>query len=155
VVQVEYANQSYELMKKQPLKTQCRLCDCLLSRGRGVYALPTPAGRSHGTRHHYVAERFFGRTTNRRTHEANPIFTKGDYSDCAGKTEIFCYECHEELLHNPIFLPADIEKFAKLTKKRHYDEAGQVKTEKREKIGQRIKLLNEVVSKGLDELLKS
>lgn len=142
-------------MKKQPLKTDCQICGCLLSRENGVYGQPTPSGRSHGTRHHFIAERFFGRTTNKRNSKANPIFADEDYQEYARQTETFCYECHEELLHNPIFLRKDIDKFAELTKKRHCAETGQVKTEKREKIGQRIKLLNEVISKGLDELLKS
>jgi len=141
-------------MKKQALKSHCQICGCKLSSKKGEYAKPTPSGRSHGTRHHYIAERFFGRTTNKRKYQANPVFTKEDYQEYAGQTETFCYECHEELLHNPVFLPKDIVKFAELTKKRHYDETDKEKTEERHKLGQRIKLLNEVISKGLDELLK-
>ncbi len=40
-------------------------CDCLLHRERH-YGAPSAHGRSHPTEHHYVAERFFGRSKNRR-----------------------------------------------------------------------------------------
>lgn len=34
----------------------------------------------------------------------------------------FCYECHEELLHNPVLLPDDIKKFAELVELRGLNE---------------------------------
>ena len=35
-----------------------------------------------------------------------------------GKTGVYCYEWHEGLLHNPVFLPGDIERFAELVARR-------------------------------------
>jgi hypothetical protein len=42
------------------------------------------------------AERFFGR-----------IFDKCPWG-VEGDTTILCYDCHEELLHNPVFLPVKL-----------------------------------------------
>jgi len=133
-------------MKKQPVKIHCQLCGCLLGCEKGTYAQPTISGRSYGTWHHYIAKRFFSQ-------KDSIIFNK-NYYKYTGKTEIFCYECHEELLHNPIFLPKDIDKFAMLIRRKRCGEGNQGKILKREKIGQRIMLLHKVISKGLDELLK-
>ena len=63
---------------------------------------------------------------------------------------MYCYDCHEELLHNPVFLPADIAQFAELVKHRGLDEG--VKTDDRTKLGGRIKLLHEVIAAGLEAL---
>lgn len=30
-----------------------------------------------------------------------------------GESGLFCYECHEELIHNPVFLPGDLRVLAK------------------------------------------
>ena len=68
------------------------------------------------------------------------------------ETAIFCYECHEELLHNPIFLSEDIKKFAALCVERGLVE--QEKTESREAIAGRIKLLHEIIQTGLNALTK-
>ncbi len=68
-----------------------------------------------------------------------------------GKTTIFCYDCHEELIHNPVFLPKDIERLATLVKERGLDEKS--KTDSKEKIAGRIKLLHEIIQRGLEELL--
>jgi len=43
----------------------CGICGCELNRS-GNYATPTPEGRSHATAHHFVAERFFCRSANRK-----------------------------------------------------------------------------------------
>jgi hypothetical protein len=69
-----------------------------------------------------------------------------------GQTAIFCYDCHEELLHNPIFLPVDIAHLADLVRERHLDE--DTKTESKDKIAGRIKLLHEIIQRGLVELKK-
>jgi hypothetical protein len=107
-------------------------------------------GRSHATSHHYVAERFFGRSTNRRGTK-----TKGIFSSCPwgheGESVVFCYECHEELVHNPVLLPEDISKFAELVKLRGLSE--EMKTENREPIAGRIALFHEIIALGLDSLL--
>jgi hypothetical protein len=62
----------------------------------GEYAKPTVKGRSHATEHHYVAERFFGRSKNRRGEKREPIFKKCPWR-VEGKAVIFCYECQERL----------------------------------------------------------
>ena len=63
---------------------------------------------------------------------------------------MFCYECHEELLHNPVFLPGNVQAFANLVTARNLNE--NQKTEDRKKIAGRIKLLHEVIEAGLEKL---
>lgn len=129
---------------------KCAICGCKLSRGRN-YGKPTIEGRSHATKHHYVAERFFGRTANRKGVQRTPIFKKCPWNlEC--QTEVFCYDCHEELLHNPVFSPADITKFADLVKLKKLSE--REKTDKRENLAGRIKLLHEVLETGIKTLLE-
>ena len=53
--------------------TNCVICGCRIHR-EGEYAKPTIKGRSHATRHHYVAERFFGRSATRKGEPREPIF---------------------------------------------------------------------------------
>jgi hypothetical protein len=67
-----------------------------------------------------------------------------------GTVGVFCYECHEELLHNPILLPEDIARFAELVRIRDLSES--VKTEDRSKIAGRIALFHEVITRGLKVL---
>ena len=129
----------------------CAICSCKLHRTPGTYAHPTTEGRSHATKHHFVAERFFGRSSNRRGTK-----TFGAFESCPwgfeGKSEIFCYECHEELLHNPVLLPGDIKLFAKLVRIRHLSEES--KGEDRNKIAGRIALFHEEIKQGLNVLLQ-
>jgi hypothetical protein len=128
---------------------RCSLCGCPIHRN-GDYAKRTIKGRSHATAHHFVAERFYGRTKNRpgvqreRILEPDPWQVEDSYT-------VFCYECHEELLHNPVFLPHDIEAFSRLVKSRGLDE--ETKPENRKKIAGRIQLLNDVIHRGLSTLL--
>ena len=127
---------------------RCALCDCALHRTAGTYALPSVEGRSHATRHHCVAERFFGRSNTRegqreRTFETCPWGAEG-------VTLVFCYECHEELLHNPVLLPVDVERLARLYRERGYSE--DVKTDNRSRLAGRIKVLHEVIASGLQAL---
>jgi hypothetical protein len=126
-------------------KEHCCICGCTIHRS-GDYAKPTIRGRSHATKHHFVAERFFGRSTNRKGDQRDRIFHSCPWA-VEGKTAVFCYDCHELLLHNPVFLPDDLQRFARLVRYRQLDEA--VKTEDTKKLAGRIKLLNEVISKGL------
>jgi hypothetical protein len=63
------------------------------------------------------------------------------------ESDVFCYECHEELLHNPVLLPEDIALFAELVRLRCLSE-GQ-KTSDRSKIAGRIALFHEVIELGL------
>jgi hypothetical protein len=134
---------------------KCVLCGCPIHR-EGDYAKPSIKGRSHATKHHYIAERFFGRSKMSKGKEkGKPIFTSESVPwelDKKRKTDEFCYECHEELLHNPVFLPSDIERFAELVRLRHFNE--NIKTKSKDKIGKRIELLQEVIERGTISLLK-
>ena len=124
---------------------KCAICGCRLHRD-GDYAKPTVKGRSHATKHHYVAERFFGRSANRPGTQRRPIFESCPWG-MMGRTVVFCYECHEELLHNPILLPEDIARFAELVKLCGLSE--KAKTGGRDKIRGRIQLLHKVIATGL------
>ena len=131
------------------MSERCAICDCMLHRTAGTYARPSPEGRSHATKHHFVAERFFGRSSNRRG-----TVTDGVFSSCPwgheGQTAVFCYDCHEELLHNPVLLPADIAIFAALVKQLGLTE--EQKTSDRSMLGGRVELLHEALARGLASL---
>jgi hypothetical protein len=64
-----------------------------------------------------------------------------------GRYQLFCYECHEELLHNPVLLPEDIVVLAELVRRRDLSE--DIKLEDRTKIAGRVKLFHEVIARGL------
>lgn len=57
---------------------------------------------------------------------------------------------HEELIHNPVFLPDDVEGFAELVEHRGLAES--TKTESRDKLAGRIELLHEVIARGIEAL---
>jgi hypothetical protein len=103
-------------------------------------------GRSHASKHHFVAERFFGRSTNRPGTKREGIFSSCPWGH-EGETAVYCYECHEELLHDPVLLPEDIRRLAELVKNRALSE--ERKPEHKEMIAGRIKLLQEATSAGL------
>ena len=126
----------------------CSICGCEVHHS-GEYAKPTVLGRSHATKHHFVAERFFGRSTNRRGSTREGLYSRCPWG-YEGATAIYCYECHEELLHNPVLLPEDIKALAELVKQRQLNE--EQKPEYREKIAGRIALLHDVISMGLKAL---
>lgn len=130
----------------------CAICGCLLHRTKNTYARPTIEGRSHATKHHCVAERFFGRSVNRAGTKTEGIFAICPWGH-EGTTVLFCYECHEELIHNPILLPEDIASFAALVKLHGFSETN--KTTDRKMIAGRIQLLHKVIATGLSSLLKS
>ena len=56
-------------------------------------------------------------------------------------------------MHNPVFLPADIEKFAELVKLRKLNETKKVSN--RHKLAGRVKLLHEILEQGIIKLLES
>jgi hypothetical protein len=87
-------------------KESCAICACRLHRS-GEYATPTKQGRSHATWHHFVAVRFFGRSANRKGTLTERVFAKCPWGK-EKHLEVFCYECHELLLHNPVLLPEDV-----------------------------------------------
>jgi hypothetical protein len=128
---------------------RCAFCNCQLHRKKGTYALPSAEGRSHATKHHLVAERFFGRSSNRRGTKTQGIFDSCPWNQ-EKLTRLFCYECHEELLHNPVFLAEDVERFAELVKLRGLDEVQ--KSGDRAKLAGRVKLFQEVLSVGIRAL---
>jgi len=143
---VEGASKRMNQRRKIPTVTeQCAICGCQLRRTSGTYAQPTIEGRSGASRHHFVAERFFGRSNNRRGTK-----TEGIFGECPWRSEgefgLFCYECHEELLHNPVILPADIALFAELVRMRNLAE--QIKGSDRVKIAGRIALFHEAIARG-------
>ena len=139
--------ETIKMRLQNKMNEKCAICGCLVHRG-GDYAKPTVRGRSHATRHHHVAERFFGRSTTRRgTRDA--IFANCPW-DAEGTTSTFCYECHEELIHNPVFLPEDVQRFAELVSARGLDE--QEKTDDRNRLAGRIQLLHDVIRTGLKEM---
>ncbi len=134
-----------------PIAEQCAICGCELHRAPGTYARATIAGRSHATKHHVVAERFFGRSATRRGVQRTGVFAECPW-DKEGHTEVFCFECHEELLHNPVLLPEDINQLAELVRLRGLNERKKSRT--RAAAAGRIQLLHEVIARGLGVLLK-
>lgn len=129
----------------------CAICGCALQRKAGTYARPTIEGRSHATAHHYVPERFFGRSGNRKGTQTESVFDECPWGH-EGKTVVFCYECHEELIHNPVLLPNDISGFAQLVRLRGFSE--EQKPADRQLISGRVKLLHEVIFEGIKSLLE-
>jgi len=127
----------------------CAICGCQLHRAANSYARPTVEGRSGASKHHFVPERFFGRSSNRRGTKRQGIFAECPWGH-EGEFGLFCYECHEELLHNPVLLREDIERFANLVRLRGFSETE--KAPDRSKIAGRIILLHEVLVRGLQSL---
>jgi hypothetical protein len=130
---------------------RCAICGCALHRKAGTYARLTIEGRSHATEHHFVSERFFGRSANRKGTKTEGIFEVCPWGH-EGKTAVFCYECHEELLHNPVLLPEEIKRFAKLVRSRQLAE--DQKPADRKKIAGRVALFHEVIARGLAAMAK-
>jgi hypothetical protein len=128
---------------------RCAFCNCILHRTRDTYARPTVEGRSHATKHHLVAERFFGRSTNRKGTQTDGIFDVCPWNQ-EGVTRVFCYECHEELLHNPVFLAEDVQRFAEIVKAHGFDE--DQKSGDRSKLGARVRLFHDALAIGLKAL---
>lgn len=127
----------------------CEICGCKLYRTVGEYALPTASGRAQATRHHYVAERFFGKSPTRNQGSRFSVFETCPWG-AQGKTGLFCYECHEELLHNPVLLEEDIARLARLVARNGLDETE--KPADRLKLRGRISLLHDVISAGLSAI---
>ncbi|MDI6790919.1 MAG: hypothetical protein QME44_09555 [Thermodesulfobacteriota bacterium] len=88
---------------------------------------------------------------NRRGTQRGKIFEKCPWG-YERETAVFCYDCHEELLHNPVLLPEDVKKFADIVRSRGLAEDN--KAESREKIAGRIKLFHEIIQRGLEQLEK-
>lgn len=110
------------------------------------YAAHSAHGRSHATEHHHVAERFFGRSKNRRKEIREAIFAVCPWNHDK-KAIVLCYDCHEELVHNSVLLLEDFERFAALVNARGLAEAQ--KSADRSKLAGRIRLFREVIDAGL------
>jgi hypothetical protein len=132
------------------MNERCGLCGCQVHRA-GSYGVPSVLGRSHATRHHYVAERFFGRSANRRGSQREPVFAKCPW-DFEGKLSIYCYDCHEVLLHNPVLLPNGIKRLRKIIVALGYGE--RKKERGYRKLAGRIRLLHDVIDAGLTSVLR-
>ena len=130
----------------KPIET-CAICGCQLYRTKNTYARPTIEGRSHASEHHYVPERFFGRSKNRKGTQREKIFENCPW-DHEGERATFCYDCHEELLHNPVLLPEDVKRFSEIIRKKGLEEHN--KEASKEKIAGRIKLFHEIIQRGLE-----
>ena len=135
--------------RKNAMHERCEVCGCRVHRG-GDYAKPSVTGRSHATKHHYVAERFFGRSRNRPGTRRNAVFCVSPWPEIERKVAVLCYECHEELFHNPVFLPQDVEAFAAIVRQRCLAEDR--KGRSREKIAGRVRLLHEIIQEGLKQV---
>jgi len=125
-------------MKRRQEIERCAICGCRLNRG-GEYGDP-----SHASGHHYVARRFF------KKKKDDPIFKNCPWT-LEKPIEIFCFDCHEQLLHNPVLLREDIERFRKLVELKGLSQSE--KEPSRDKIAGRIKLLHKVIAAGLEALL--
>ena len=133
------------------MQEYCAICKCRLHRTAGTYALATVEGRSHATRHHFVAERFFGRSSNRRGTKTDGLFKQCPWG-VEGESAVFCYECREELIHNPVLLHVDVERLAELVRLRGLAE--EEKAADRSRISGRVRLLHEAISLGIQQLLE-
>jgi hypothetical protein len=128
---------------------RCAICQCRLHRTQGTYALHNAQGRSHATAHHFVAELFFGRSSNRKGTKTEGVFLSCPWG-VEGESAVFCYECHEELLHNPVLLPDDIKALARIVRSRGLSE--DEKTEDRSLHAARVKLFREIIAAGISAL---
>lgn len=137
--------------KEGQMMETCILCGCFVHRIKGTYAKDNLEGRSHATEHHFIPERFFGRSQNRRGTQRERIFQQDPWG-YEKKTDVFCYECHEELIHNPVLLPEDIARLSEIMKQRNLNEMQKVAS--REKIAGRIMVFHEVIQVGIETLLK-
>ena len=139
-------------MKRRAESKPCPICGCRIYSGGKDYAQDNIEGRSHASSHHYVAERFLGRSKNSKGKVSRKrIFETCPWEGMEGKSDKFCYDCHEELLHNPVFKPEDIKRFAELVRLKGLNEPKKAKS--KDKIAGRIKLLHEAIEKGIDALL--
>jgi len=135
----------------------CAICGCELFGARRdkekgqlkrkvQYGEDSPEGRSYRTKHHYIAKRFLGREIFSGGDEQRLIKNKRKYT-------FLCYNCHEELLHNPMLLPDDIEDFHELVDKEDKRLTEPTKGDDKDKLARRIELLHKVIETGIKVLL--
>jgi hypothetical protein len=131
--------------------TNCAICGCRLNHEAGVYGEDTPIGRSHATEHHLIAKRFFGPTNINGKHRTQ-ILEDCPWPEYEKKTTVLCYDCHEELLHNIVFLTEDIEGFKELVERRKLNEVD--KSSSKKELAGRIELLHKVLELGIEKQLE-
>ena len=136
---------------QEAMSEQCAICGCRVHRVASSYAPTGVDVRSHAFQHYFVAERFFGRSKTRRGVLVDGIFPFCPWMQ-EGQSVILCYECHKELLGNPVLLPGEVARFADLVKRRGLRE--EVKTQSRAPIAGRVELLHEVIALGLNAALE-
>jgi hypothetical protein len=129
------------------MSERCMLCGCRLHRS-GRYAVG-PEHRSHANEHHFVAERFFGRSKNRPGTVKERMLAECPWGQ-EHKTGIFCYDCGEILLHNPVLLGEDFERFANLIRARGLSE--DTKERNYTKFTGRVALFHEIIARGIKTL---
>ena len=98
-----------------------------------------------------MPERFFGRSENRPKTLGARIFEQCPWG-LERETRAFCYDCHELLIHNPVLLPDDLVCFAAIVKERGLSEDD--KDDSYEKLAGRVVLFNEIIRRGLAEIMK-
>src|SRR5207237_10445348 len=99
----------------------------------------------------YVDQRFSGRSENRRGRQRERVFARCP-CNLEGEFSIYCYDCHELLLHNPVLIPHDIERLRELIVARGYGE--RTKERGYRKLAGRIRLLHDVIDAGLASVLR-
>ena len=131
--------------KTDDKKEKCEICGCQLTSKQDTYGQDTLAGRAHQTKHHNIAKRFYGQQNGRK-----PIFKKKDRTGNGWNVTRCCFECHEELLHNPILTSKNIKTLSTLVKKTGSGERR--KPEDKKRIANRILLFHAVIDTGLEAL---
>jgi hypothetical protein len=123
----------------------CAICGCPVHRS-GEHTRPRIAGHSHVATRHRVPERFSPRPAKRRGARKHGLSVACPWGPEKQAT-VYCYECHEALIHNPVLLPGDVQAFAELVKIRGLNEDD--KPSEKDKIARRVMLLHEVLATGL------
>ncbi|HEY9205431.1 MAG TPA: hypothetical protein VIO58_05870 [Candidatus Methanoperedens sp.] len=111
----------------------CQLCKTPLKEGNLGYAYGTSEGLTHLSRHHIFPKRLKKYFTN---DEIQKIF----HIDNPSSSMVFCYECHEEILHNIILNDSMVAMLSTLLDRK----------DKKTK----IKIIHEILKKGIEEYSK-
>jgi len=138
--------------KTKEAEKTCAICGCPLHRTAGTYAKPTADGRSHATDHHCVPKRFLS-DKNTKGEKRGPVLTDRHWAEKGSQTVTLCYDCHEELLHNPILLEEDVKHLRQIM-----DNKGCTETHKTEGdykcIANRVRIFHEIIKAGIEHTLK-
>lgn len=108
----------------------CQLCKTPLKEGNLGNIYGTGEGLNHLSRHHLFPKRFKKYYTN---DEIQKIF----HIDNPSSFRVFCYECHEEILHNIVLNDSMVAGLSTLLD-------GKDKKTK-------IKIIHEIIKKGIEK----